>query len=71
MTNPLKTWRGSRTQDEVCSLLGVDAMTYSRWERGVHLPRKKQWAKIEEVTGITPAALASHVAFETTAEAAQ
>lgn len=71
MTNPLKAWRGTRTQDEVCSLLGVDAMTYSRWERGIHLPRKKQWAKIEEVTGITPAALASHVAFEAAGEPAQ
>ena len=57
MTNPLKQWRGERTQEEACELLGVDAMTLSRWERGVHLPRKKHWSKIEEVTGIAPARL--------------
>ena len=52
MSNPLKEWRGDRTQDEAGELLGVNAMTYSRWERGVHLPRKKQWPTIERVTGI-------------------
>jgi transcriptional regulator with XRE-family HTH domain len=57
MTNPLKQWRGERTQEEACELLGVDAMTLSRWERGVHLPRKKHWPKIEEVTGITASRL--------------
>lgn len=71
MSNPLKTWRGERSQEQVSALLGVDAMTYSRWERGVHLPRKTQWAKIEEVTGITPAALAQHVQIEGSTEAAQ
>lgn len=58
MTNPFKQWRGDRTQEEVRELLGVDAMTYSRWERGVHLPRKSHWLNIRKVTGITPAMLA-------------
>lgn len=62
MKNPLRKWRGERTQDEAGELLGVDAMTFSRWERGIHLPRKTQWAKIEEVTGIKPATLAQFVA---------
>ena len=61
MSNPLKDWRGDRTQDEAGELLGVDAMTYSRWERGVHLPRKTQWPKIEEVTGIAPSRLVEFV----------
>jgi len=54
MANPLKEWRGTRTQDEAGELLGVNAMTYSRWERGVHLPRKSMWPVIKEKTGIPP-----------------
>ena len=54
MANPLKEWRGARTQDEAGELLGVNAMTYSRWERGVHLPRKSKWSVIKEKTGIPP-----------------
>jgi transcriptional regulator with XRE-family HTH domain len=54
MSNPLKEWRGERTQDEAGELLGVNAMTYSRWERGVHLPRKSKWPVIKEKTGIPP-----------------
>lgn len=64
MTNPLKEWRGTRTQDEAGELLGVDAMTYSRWERGVHLPRKTQWPTIERVTGIAPSKLVEHIQSE-------
>lgn len=64
MANPLKEWRGDRTQDEACKLLDVDAMTYSRWERGLHLPRKKHRAKIKEVTGITPTTLMNFVGGE-------
>lgn len=62
MKNPLKTWRGERTQEEAARLLDADAMTYSRWERGIHLPRKSAWLKIEEVTGIPPAQLVKFVA---------
>jgi transcriptional regulator with XRE-family HTH domain len=57
MTNPLKEWRGERTQDEAGELLGVNAMTYSRWERGKHLPRKGKWPIIKEKTGLEPAQL--------------
>lgn len=64
MTNPLKEWRGDRTQDEAGELLGVDAMTYSRWERGVHLPRKRNWATIREKTGIAPEQLLEHLIGE-------
>jgi len=52
MINPLKEWRGERTQDEAARLLGVNAMTYSRWERGVHLPRRSMWPVIKEKTGL-------------------
>lgn len=52
MANPLKEWRGDRTQDEAAKLLGVNAMTYSRWERGKHLPRRSQWPVIKDKTGI-------------------
>lgn len=68
MSNPLKEWRGERSQGEAGKLLGVNAMTYSRWERGLHLPRKHQWAKIEDVTGINRAKLAELVKVD---EAAQ
>jgi hypothetical protein len=37
-------------------------MTYSRWERGVHLPRKKHWPVIKEKTGIPPERLLELVA---------
>lgn len=61
MTNPLKEWRGARTQDQAGELLGVNAMTYSRWERGIHLPRKKHWPVIKEKTGIAPEKLLEFV----------
>ncbi len=54
MANPLKEWRGDRTQQEAATLLETDAMTYSRWERGLHLPRKSKWPVIKEKTGIPP-----------------
>lgn len=49
------------TQDDLGAKLGVDGMTVSRWERGDHLPRKRLWPKIEEVTGVTPSQLVDHV----------
>lgn len=65
MANPFKEWRGERTQDEVCAVLGVNAMTYSRWERGIHIPRKSMWPVIKDKTGITPERL-----FEMVSESA-
>ena len=53
----LREWRGKRSQAEACKLLEVNAMTYSRWERGLHLPRKSKWPVIEKATGIPPARL--------------
>lgn len=64
--NPLKTWRDDQklTQEQAGERVGVDAMTFSRWERGVHLPRKKLWPKIKEATGIAPSDLVGHVSDE-------
>lgn len=63
MTNPLKAWRDERklTQPAAAELVEVDAMTFSRWERGENFPRKNKWPKIEEVTGITPSQMIGHV----------
>lgn len=64
--NPLKAWRNRKqlSQADLAVLLGVKAMTVSRWERGVLLPRKKLWSKIEETTGIVPTQLVEHVKTE-------
>lgn len=61
--HPIKVWRDGKalSQEQAGVQLEVDAMTISRWERGEHLPRKKHWTKIEEVTGITPSQLVSGV----------
>jgi ribosome-binding protein aMBF1 (putative translation factor) len=61
--NPLKAWRDDKqlSQAALADLIGVKAMTVSRWERGVLLPRKKLWPKIEETTGIVPTQLVEHV----------
>lgn len=64
--NPLKAWRDRKqlSQADLAVLLGVKAMTVSRWERGVLLPRKKLWPKIEETTGIVASQLVEHVKME-------
>lgn len=49
------------SQEELADLIGVKAMTVSRWERGDHLPRRKRWPKIEEATGIAPSDFIGHV----------
>lgn len=66
MTNPIRTWRDEQklSQEQLGELIGVEAMTVSRWERGDHLPRKRHWPKIEEVTGIAPSQLVPHVKAE-------
>lgn len=55
MTNPLRKWRDEKnlSQDELARMLGVNAMTVSRWERGSHLPRVQHWPAIKEKTGLT------------------
>lgn len=62
-TNPLKTWRDSRqlSQGELAAMIGVKAMTVSRWERGDHFPNKKHWQSIEDTTGIAPSQLIAHM----------
>jgi len=40
------------TQESLGAKVGVDGMTISRWERGESLPQKRNWPKLEEVTGI-------------------
>jgi hypothetical protein len=50
--HPLKKWRGDRPQRVVADLLETDPMTYSRWERGLYLPRRKARSIIEKQTGI-------------------
>jgi DNA-binding XRE family transcriptional regulator len=61
--NPLKVWRDEKelTQAQLGQLIGVDAMTISRWERGDHLPRKKHWPSIEKETGISASELVGFV----------
>lgn len=55
-SHPLAEYRAAQqpplTQDDLGSRIGVDGMTVSRWERGESLPQKRQWPKIESVTGI-------------------
>jgi ribosome-binding protein aMBF1 (putative translation factor) len=55
--HPLRKWRNEQTpkvsQEALGVRLDVDAMTVSRWENGETEPQKRQWDKIEEVTGIT------------------
>lgn len=60
--NPLKQYRDTSeiSQEKLGELIGVDGNTIARWERGDHLPQKKFWSKIAEVTGITAAQLVGH-----------
>lgn len=64
--HPLKAWRDNRklSQEALAELLRVKPMTLSRWERGTHLPNKKRWPRIEEVTQIAPSVLVEHVKTE-------
>ena len=59
--HPLKAWRerSGKTQPEAGQLVGVDGMTFGFWERGQRLPRERHWPKIQQVTGVTAAQLAS------------
>jgi len=58
--HPIASWRRDKgvTQSALADLLGVEAMTVSRWETGAALPRPKLWAKIKAETGVTPEELA-------------
>lgn len=56
------------TQDSLGEKIGVDGMTISRWERRESLPQKRNWQKLEDVTGIS---IAEIIAAGTRHEAAQ
>lgn len=53
--HPLRRWREERglTQEGVGDLIGVSFVYISRWERGVFLPHRKYWEKIEGATGLS------------------
>lgn len=52
----LERWRGKREQNEIADLLGMDKVTYSRFENGVRRPGGRWAFKIEKVTkGAVPA----------------
>lgn len=42
----------SFTQKELGERMGVDAMTVSRWERGIVEPRPRHLRKLSEMTGL-------------------
>lgn len=56
------------TQDSLGEKIGVDGMTISRWERRESLPQKRNWQKLEDVTGIS---IAEIIAAGTRHESAQ
>lgn len=55
--HPLRIWREDQglSQEALGDKLGVDEMTVSRWERRDTEPQKRQWERIEEVTGLSRA----------------
>ena len=58
--HPIRRYREERnlSLDALSETLGVSKMALSRWERGLVLPRAKDWPRIAVVTGVTPAQLA-------------
>lgn len=61
--HPLAKFRKDRSwsQEVLATHLGVTAMTVSRWERGEYMPRRKDWQRIADVTGIQYTELLPHV----------
>lgn len=57
-------WRGDRDQSEVHALLGLDAVSYNRFERGWRKPTLVIALEIERVTG---GAVSAHSWIETEA----
>lgn len=60
--HPIRQYREDRalSQADLAHLLGVKATTVYRWERGMSVPRRGQWERISELTGVTPAQLAAY-----------
>lgn len=46
----LAAWRGSRLQVDAADLLGIDPVTYNRFERGFRKPTAEVGLKIERLT---------------------
>lgn len=59
--HPIRAYRTAKKQSlrALAAELGIEAMTISRWERGVRMPRPKYWPRIAVITGVTPAELAA------------
>jgi len=54
--HPLRRYREDEglSQGALAKKLGVSAQTIHRWEKGERIPRRGQWSKITEQTGIRP-----------------
>ena len=54
-THPLRQFRKSKglSQEALARQLNVSTITVYRWERGT-MPRRKDWRRIREATGINP-----------------
>lgn len=65
--HPIRRFREERnlSLEALSEKLGVSKMALSRWERGVALPRVRDWPRIAVVTGVTPAQLAEFKASVT------
>jgi transcriptional regulator with XRE-family HTH domain len=57
-TNPLRRFRARRklSQDVLARMIGVSAVTISRWETGARVPDAEFWPAIKEATGIVVSA---------------
>lgn len=65
--HPIRQYREERNLSlrALSEKLGVSKMALSRWERGIALPRTKDWPRIAVVTGVTPGQLAEFKASRT------
>ena len=53
--HPLRQFRKTKglSQEDLARELGVSVLTVYRWEKGT-MPRRKDWRRISEATGISP-----------------
>lgn len=59
--HPLAIWRkqNGQSMESLSEAVGVDRLSIWRWENRKRMPQCSLWAKIEAVTGVTPADLAT------------